>query len=170
MYCYNDWYKKYLQDLKLQVSEDMSLEMPKTLKKMTTFSPEMIKKVEFYEPAVKMTFTDGRVVSASAKEGDKYDPEFGMMVCILKYLWGGSKYLTDFQKWIKKAEQEKKEKEAKILAEKEAKERAAKKHAKNQLRLEKRKAKAKEEAIEIQKEAYKRALKELEEKDKKGGD
>ncbi len=123
----------------------------------------LIKKVEFYPPAVKMTFTDGKVVVASAKDGDEYDPEYGMMVCVLKYLWNGSGYLGEFKKWIKKAEEEKKAKEDKIKSEKETKEREAKKRAKNQERLAKRKAAQKEEAIEIQKEAYKRALQELKE-------
>ncbi len=110
-----------------------------------------------------MTFADGNVVTASAKDGDEYDPEYGMMVCVLKYLWNGSGYLGEFKKWIKKAEEEKKAKEDKIKSEKETKEREAKKRAKNQKRLAKRKAAQKEEAIEIQKEAYKRALQELKE-------
>ncbi len=124
---------------------------------------DLIKKVEFYPPAVKMTFVDGKVVTASAKDGDEYNPEYGIMVCIMKYLWNGSGYLGEFKKWIKKAEEEKKAKEDKIKSEKEAKEREAKKRAKNQERLAKRKAAQKEEAIEIQKEAYKRALQELKE-------
>ena len=123
----------------------------------------LIKKVEFYPPAVKMTFADDKVVTASAKDGDEYDPEYGMMVCVMKYLWKGSGYLADLKKWIKKDEEEKKAKEDKIKSEKEAKEREAKKRAKNQERLAKRKAVQKEEAIEIQKEAYKRALQELKE-------
>lgn len=127
------------------------------------FSSKDIKKVEFYPPAVKMTFVDGKVVTASAKDGDEYDSEYGMMVCVLKYLWNGSGYLGEFKKWIKKDEEEKKAKEDKIKSEKEAKERETKKRAKNQERLAKRKAAQKEEAIEIQKEAYKRALQELKE-------
>ena len=139
------------------------MDMYKDIELKRGFNPEDIKKVEFYPPAVKMTFVDGKVVTASAKDGDEYDPEYGMMVCILKYLWNGSGYLGKFKKWIKKAEEEKKAKEDKIKSEKEAKEREAKKRTKNQERLAKRKAAQKEEAIEIQKEAYKRALQELKE-------
>lgn len=157
----DNWLEEYRRAL---ASTELTVTKPIViLKETTTFSPEMIKKVEFYPPAVKMTFTDGKVVVASAKDGDEYDPEYGMMVCVLKYLWNGSGYLGEFKKWIKKAEEEKKAKEDKIKSEKETKEREAKKRAKNQERLAKRKAAQKEEAIEIQKEAYKRALQELKE-------
>lgn len=67
-------------------------------KQLKALLKDLIKKVEFYPPAVKMTFADGKVVTASAKDGDEYDPEYGMMVCVMKYLWNGSGYLGEFKK------------------------------------------------------------------------
>lgn len=121
------------------------------------FYPEDIKNVEFYPPAVKMTFRDGIVTTAVPQEGDEYDPKTGMMVCIMKYIWGKQNYNTALNKWIKKAEKAEKEKldVEKALADEKAKRqrRVAKAIA--------RKERKKQESIEIQKEAYIRAMKEM---------
>lgn len=121
------------------------------------FYPEDISNVEFYPPAVKMTFRDGTVTTAVPQEGDEYDPKTGMMVCIMKYIWNKQNYNTALNKWIKEAEKKEKDKAdaEKILAEEKAKrERKIKKAIA-------RKERKKQEAIEIQKEAYIRAMKEM---------
>ena len=120
------------------------------------FRPSNIANVEFYPPAVKMTFQDGTVTTAVAQEGDEFNPDIGMMVCIMKYIWGGTKYNTDFRKWIKKWDDKQKEKVAIKVAQEKAKELAQKlKEKEEKKRLRRREAK-----INIQKEAYLRALKE----------
>lgn len=121
------------------------------------FYPEDISNVEFYPPAVKMTFRDGTVTTAVPQEGDEYDPKTGMMVCIMKYIWNKQNYNTELNKWIKKAEKKEKDKAAadKVLAEEKAKrERKIKKAIA-------RKERKKQEVIEMQKEAYIRAMKEI---------
>lgn len=125
------------------------------------FNPNKIADVEFYPPATKMTFTDGSVVTATAREGDSFSPETGMMVCIMKYIFGDQKYNNMFRKWIKKDKQRKEEKvkaEEKAKKEKEIKKRQAEKERRRRIA---RAERAKEREIEIQKEAYLRAMKEL---------
>lgn len=129
------------------------------------FNPEKIKNVEFYPPAVKMTFTDGTVTTSVAQGDDKYNPEQGMIMCILQYIFMGKTYNNMFRKWIKADEDRKAEDKAFIEAVKEAKEIAARQEAKEQKRKAQRAARKREEAIEIQKEAYLRAMKEASNKE-----
>lgn len=98
------------------------------------FSPESIKNVEFYPPAVKMTFTDGKVITSTPQKGDSYDPEMGMIMCILKYIWGGSGYNTMFRKWIRKDEKKRLEAIAAKKAAQEEKERRERKYQKKKER------------------------------------
>lgn len=121
------------------------------------FYPEDIANVEFYPPAVKMTFRDGTVTTAVPQEGDEYDPKTGMMVCIMKYIWSKQNYNTALNKWIKKAEKEEKEK---LAAEKALADEKAKRQRKVAKAIA-RKERKKQESIEIQKEAYIRAMKEM---------
>ena len=126
------------------------------------FTPEEIKNVEFYPPATKMTFADGIVTTSVARDGDEYNKEVGMMVCIMKYIFNGKKgYNNMFRKWIKNADRREaeKEKEATELEEKKVIEERQK--AKKARRKAERMAKAKEREIEIQKEAYVRAMREV---------
>lgn len=121
------------------------------------FYPEDISNVEFYPPAVKMTFRDGTVTTAVPQEGDEYDPKTGMMVCIMKYIWSEQNYNTALNKWINEAEKKAKEKDAREKA-------LADEKAKRERKIKKaiaRKERKKQEAIEIQKEAYIRAMKEI---------
>lgn len=125
------------------------------------FDPNEIVDVAFYPPATKMTFADGKVVVATAQEGDEFDPYIGMIVCICKYIFKGSSFNSVLRKWIKVDEERKLQKEKaeqEKLKKAEAREKKAKKKAAK--RLLKQVAK-KEEAIEIQKEAYLRAMREL---------
>ena len=136
-----------------------------TKKAYKVFYPELIENVEFYPPAVKMTFTDGTVTTSVAQGDDKYNPEQGMIMCILQYIFMGKTYNNMFRKWIKADEDRKAAAEKEALAEKEAKEIAARQEAKEQKRKAKRAARRREEAIEIQKEAYLRAMKEASNKE-----
>lgn len=133
------------------------------LKTQRIFTPDKIVSVEFFPPATKMTFTDDTVTTAVAQPGDEFSKEVGMMVCIMKYIFGDKSYNNMFRKWIKKDEHRKKEAE-KSAAEKreraEIKKRQVEKEAK---RKAKRTEQAREREIEIQKEAYIRAMRELEE-------
>ena len=130
------------------------------LKSYKWFTPEYIKDVQFYPPAVKMTFTDGTVTTSVAQGDDEYNPEQGMIMCILQYIFGDKTYNNMFRKWIKNDEDRKAAEEKKALAEKEAKEIKAHQEAREAKRQAVRTAKRREEAIEIQKEAYLRAMKE----------
>ena len=121
---------------------------------------EQIQKVEFYPPTTKMTFTDGTVITATARHGDEFNEEIGIMHCLLKRYFKGSGYNTLIRRLIKDThkreaeeflakEEERKAKEAEIKAQEKARE-------KKQKRL----AREREEQIEIQKEAYLRAMRE----------
>lgn len=98
------------------------------------FHPESIENVEFYPPAVKMTFKDGKVITSTPQKGDSYDPEMGMIMCILKYIWGGSGYNTMFRKWIRKDEKKRLEAIAAKKAAQEEKERRERKYQKKKER------------------------------------
>lgn len=146
-----DYDKKYIRDDIQKKLQDLFGEYKK-------FSPDMVAEVEFYPPAVKMTFKDGTVTTASAKDGDAYDPEMGMIMCINKYVWKGSGYNNFFRKWIKQDEERKAMIQAQKDKEEKAKERAEKRRKKNAERIARKKAAEREEAIQIQVEAYKRAM------------
>ena len=124
------------------------------------FTPSRIKDVQFYPPAVKMTFTDGTVTTSVAQGDDEYNPEQGMIMCILQYIFGNKTYNNMFRKWIKNDEDRKIAKDKEALAEKEAKEIKARQEARKANRKAVRTSKRREEAIEIQKEAYLRAMRE----------
>lgn len=122
---------------------------------------DSIKKVEFYPPSTKVTFVDGEVITVAARHEDEFNEEVGVMHCILKRIFGGTGYNTMIRNLIKDthkreaAELLKKEEERKAKeAEKKAKEEAREKERKRLVR-------EREEKIEIQKEAYLRAMKEM---------
>ena len=142
------------------LNRDTSDSFTFVIKKYNGFTPNYIKDVQFYPPAVKMTFTDGTVTTSVAQGDDEYNPEQGMIMCILQYIFGDKTYNNMFRKWIKKDEDRKIAEEKKVLAEKEAKEIKARQEAKEAKRKAIRAAKRREEAINIQKEAYLRAMKE----------
>lgn len=118
---------------------------------------------------VEVTFADGTKEKSVCREPDTFNMEFAISICISKKIMGGSSaynnaikcgmkvYENKQKREIdEKAEQERIEKKrAKRLAYK--KRRAAKRAAEEH----QRKAKEREEQIEIQKEAYLRAMKEL---------
>lgn len=107
------------------------------------FTPGMIKDVQFYPPATKMIFKDGTTTVSVAQEGDEYSPEVGMMVCILKYIFGNKKYNNMFNEWIKYDKKRQADRLKNIEAEKERKaikkHQAEKKQRQEEARAEKRK-------------------------------
>lgn len=119
------------------------------------FTPGMIKDVQFYPPATKMIFKDGTTTVSVAQEGDEYSPEVGMMVCVLKYIFGNKKYNNMFNEWIKYDKKRQADRLKNIEAEKERK--AIKKHRaeKKQRQKEARAEKRKKETTEAILEAFK---------------
>lgn len=128
------------------------------------FKPELVKDVVFYDgirngkkiQAVKMFFVDGTVTVSSPHNGDTFDPETGMIMCILQYIWGGKQYNNFFRKWIKVNQQRKETIEAEKAVKKAAKEAQIKREAD----AAKRKAARREAQVEILAEAILRAAKE----------
>lgn len=108
---------------------------------------------------VEVTFGDGRKEKAVCAEGDVFNMETAISICITKYVIGGSSAYNTAVKQGMKFYADKMIKEQK---EKEEKERIEKKRAKRQAKREayfKRKAAAEmERQIEIQKQAYIRAF------------
>lgn len=131
-------------------------QMLQDMSRNKSFSPDKIKNVEFFPRVVKMTFADGTVTTAVPQEGDEYDKKTGMMVCIMKYIWTDINYNTALNKWIKKAEKEEQAKADK----KAAKEQEKLARQKEQEKIAAKKTRQREAQIEIQKEAYLRAMKE----------
>lgn len=127
------------------------------------FSPESIKNVEFYPPAVKMTFTDGKVITSTPQKGDSYDPEMGMIMCILKYIWGGSGYNTMFRKWIRKDEKKRQVIENAKKTIQEEKERRERKYQKKKERDARKAEEKKRQLVEINKEVALELLRTLQE-------
>lgn len=126
------------------------------------FSPDMVQNVEFLpkqsDPkVVKMTFSDGTVTTAAAQEGDEFNAEYGMSMCILKYIWCSSGYNTFFRKWMKVDKKRKDDaKAAKIKAEQDA-EKARRKNEKRDARRAKKEAEEREDLIDIIASAIKKA-------------
>lgn len=126
------------------------------------FSPDMVQNVEFLpkqsDPkVVKMTFSDGTVTTAAAQDGDEFNAEYGMSMCILKYIWGGSGYNTFFRKWMKVDKKRKDDaKAAKIKTEQDA-EKARRKNEKRDARRAKKEAEEREDLIDILASAIKKA-------------
>lgn len=126
------------------------------------FCPDMVQNVEFLpkqnDPkVVKMTFYDGTVTTAVAQEGDEFNAEYGMSMCILKYIWRGSGYNTFFRKWMKVDKKRKADdKAAKIKAEQDA-EKSRRKKEKNDARRAKKEAEEREDLIDIIASAIKKA-------------
>ena len=120
-----------------------------------------IKKVEFYPPATKMTFTDGEVVTVVARHGDEFNEEAGVMHCIMKRLFRGTGYNGMIRSLIKDTHKREAAEFLKKQEEEEAKEAAVKAKEEARKKEQKRLAREREEKIEIQKEAYIRAMKEM---------
>lgn len=132
------------------------------LKPQRIFTANKIASVEFFPPATKMTFVDGTVTTSVAQEGDEFNKEVGMMVCVMKYIFGDKSYNNMFRKWIKRDKQRKVEAENAAAEKRERAEIKKRQTEKEAKRRAKRAEQAKEREIEIQKEAYIRAMRVLE--------
>lgn len=107
---------------------------------------------------VEVTFMDGDKQKVVCQEPDVFDLESAIGICIAKHLCGGS---SAYHKAIRNGIRVYKENLEKEKAIQEENERIAKKIAKRQTYMQRRAERRREEQIEIQKEAYIRALREV---------
>lgn len=111
---------------------------------------------------VEVTFADGKNEKAVCQEGDEFNLEHGVSICIMKHAIGSSTYNNAVNKamklYDKKLKKAAKDEEEKIALEKRIAKKKAKREARKALKL----AQEREEIINIQKEAYLRAMKEFE--------
>ena len=119
----------------------------------------------YNEKVVELTFATGEVYKAVCDDTDKFDINKGIEVCLLKYLLNGS---NDYNNLVKKI---RKQYDQKCEAEKKAEERheqMKRKRAKRQAAKKRRAERKREEQIEMQKEAYVRAMREMDKCDCEG--
>ena len=134
-----------------------------TAKKSKPVKSVEITNIEMYnDRVVKVTFDDGSFTKSVCQENDIFDLDVGITVCLMKKMLDSGKgdgtriyndIIRDAHKLIEDKENEKIEKQLE-------KENQKKKARKAQMKKQAKKLKAKEEAIDIQKQAYIRALKE----------
>ena len=111
---------------------------------------------------VEVTFADGTKTKSVCDESDTFSLETAISICISKKIMGGSSAYNKAIKQGVKVYEDKLKKEKLKQEEKERIERKrAKKAAYKQRRLERKLNEEKEKQIEIQKEAYVRAMREL---------
>ena len=107
---------------------------------------------------VKVVFYDGTIEKVVCHEDDVFSMEIAITICMAKKLYGGTaaynKAVRDGMKIYKKRLESKQKA-------KEDQERVAKKKQKRKEYLARREARRREEQIEIQKEAYIRAMREI---------
>ena len=66
---------------------------------------DMIDRVIFHEPATIVFWIDGTKTTVKTQNGEKYDPEKGLAMCVVKYLSGNtSKYYQIFKKYCPEEE------------------------------------------------------------------
>ena len=120
----------------------------------------------YNDKALKVTFEDGTEITAVCDEEDTFDLMRGIEVCAMKYVFGSeyNKVASEAHKQIKaidKAEEIRKEEEARIARKKEKNaKRKAEREAKRKEREKAMKEKEREDRIAEMKEAYIAALKE----------
>lgn len=138
------------------------------LRDMTTTSSARVRlpkitNIEMYnDRVVKVTFDDGSFTKSVCQENDIFDLDVGITVCLMKKMLDDGKgngtriyndIIRDAHKLINDKENEKIEKQLE-------KEKLKKKAHKAMMKRQAKKLKAKEEAIDIQKQAYIRAMQE----------
>mgnify|MGYP002592460417 CR=1 FL=1 len=118
-----------------------------------------VKDVSVYNnKVVEVTFTNNTKEKSICDDMDKFDIDRGIEVCILKYLLGGSNGYNNLIKSIRKKYDDKLDNQKK---EAERHEQMKRKRAKRQAAKKRRAERKREEQIEMQKEAYVRAMKEM---------
>ena len=120
--------------------------------------------VKTYDNAVVVFFADGTRTSAVLDFEDKFNFEYGISICITKKLLGEHGHAI-YNKLINKAYKVIKANKKKVEEAEKRKEEEKKARELKKARSERRKAKRREAAIEMQKEAYKRAILELKAKE-----
>lgn len=108
---------------------------------------------------VEVTFIDGDKQKAVCQEPDVFSLEQAISICLTKHLLGGTGAYNKAVKNGIKVHEENQEEKRRAKAEEE---RIAKRRAKRAAYMKRRAEKRREEQIEIQKEAYVRALREVE--------
>lgn len=108
---------------------------------------------------VEVTFADGDKQKAICQEPDVFSLEQAISICITKHLLGGSSAYNKAVKSGFKVYEEKQRVEQMLKAEEE---RIVKRRTKKAAYMKRRAEKRREEQIEIQKEAYVRAMREVE--------
>lgn len=108
---------------------------------------------------VEVTFMDGDKQKAVCQEPDVFSLEQAISICLTKHLIGGS---SKYNKAIKDGMKVYEKKLTKNKVAKAEEERIAKRRAKKAAYMKRKAEKKREEQIEIQKEAYVRALREVE--------
>lgn len=63
---------------------------------------EEIVKVTFNDPATIVHWKDGTKTVTKARNGDKFNPETGLALCIVRYLINNRSYSKVFDKWLPK--------------------------------------------------------------------
>lgn len=138
----------------------------KTINTIRTICLHDIDRIEFYPPATKLILKDGREFVSVAQEGDEFDKERGVQECIMQYLFGDKSYHTYIRSLVKEADGVEEAKEKKIAEEKAAKEAQIKREKENREKRIVRERAQREYEIEVQKEAYLRAMREMKETNK----
>lgn len=110
------------------------------------------------DKVVEVTFLDGDKQKAVCQEPDEFSLEQAISICITKHLLGGT---GAYNKAVKNGIKVYEENQRAEWREKTEEERIAKRRAKKAAYMKRRAEKRREEQIEIQKEAYVRALKEV---------
>ena len=119
-----------------------------------------VKDVSVYNnKVVEVTFADNKKEKSVCDDMDAFDINRGIEVCILKHLLGGSNGYNNLIKSIRKKYDDKLDNQKK---EAERKEQIKNKRAKKQVAKKRRAERKREEQIEMQKEAYVRAMREME--------
>lgn len=120
-----------------------------------------IEKIEIYnERVVKVTFKDGTFTKSICAENDIFDVDTGITICLLKKMLGKNGHKI-YNNMIRDAHKLMNEQENKKIEKQMAKEEARKKQKEIEMKQKGKKMKAKEEAIDIQKQAYIRAMQEM---------
>ncbi len=127
-----------------------------------------VEKVETYNNrVVKVTFIDGTYTKAVCSENDNFDLDMGITICAMKRMLGtNSENATKhYNQFIDHVHSVMEKNTLKELAEEAKKAKEKNKQRKAELKRAAKKLKAREEQIDIQKQAFIRAQKELEAED-----
>lgn len=111
---------------------------------------------------IKCTFGDGDVQQAVCDDEDKFSLEHALTICIAKHMYGKSVFYSILRRGLKLYQNDRLREAKEQEEQKAAERRKAKKAAKRAERRARREAREREEKINIQAEAYIRAMKALE--------